>query len=230
MSDLLKRLNKKYRNLIYGRFVKVINEYGIISDGDCIELCTEGDCVSLLVAVLFDEIKKYGDIQFDYILTYTGKSSCYEKYQERIKKLGITSYSEKEKDRKYVSVDYANRDEVERYILRNLICEGVIKTIRPKEEFCIRPLYYVCQKDIYNWGKYVGIANDVIFVSPEDAEMSLVIERLRKINNQVGDSIISSTSNVNLQTVLSYTDNTGIHDFKEWYNDYNRRWGNDRDT
>lgn len=56
---------KNYRKLVWGRFVKAVKDYELISDGDVIAVCISGGKDSLLLAKLFQELKKHGKDNFD---------------------------------------------------------------------------------------------------------------------------------------------------------------------
>ena len=38
-----------------------------------------------------------------------------------------------------------------------------------------------------------------------------------------------TTENVNLHTIISYKQFGESHSYKEWYDDYKRKWGNEKD-
>ena len=71
MSDLEKNkeversLRKKFHKDIWCKFPKAINEYELISDGDKIAVCISGGKDSMLMAKLFQELKRHGKIQFE---------------------------------------------------------------------------------------------------------------------------------------------------------------------
>ncbi|MGN0165480.1 MAG: ATP-binding protein [Lachnospiraceae bacterium] len=58
---------KKFRKEIWTRFTKAINEYELIQDGDKIAVCISGGKDSMLMAKLFQELKKHGKKNFDVI-------------------------------------------------------------------------------------------------------------------------------------------------------------------
>lgn len=60
-----KSLRKKFHKDIWCRFTKAINEYELISDGDKIAVCISGGKDSMLMAKLFQELKRHGKIDFE---------------------------------------------------------------------------------------------------------------------------------------------------------------------
>ena len=58
-------LRKKFHKDIWCRFTKAINEYEMISDGDKIAVCISGGKDSMLMAKLFQELKRHGKIDFE---------------------------------------------------------------------------------------------------------------------------------------------------------------------
>lgn len=58
---------KKFRKEIWTKFTRAINEYELIQDGDKIAVCISGGKDSMLMAKLFQEIKKHGKKDFDVV-------------------------------------------------------------------------------------------------------------------------------------------------------------------
>ncbi len=58
-------LRKRFHKDIWRRFTKAINEYELISDGDKIAVCISGGKDSMLMAKLFQELKRHGKIDFE---------------------------------------------------------------------------------------------------------------------------------------------------------------------
>lgn len=63
--DIEKSIIKKFRKEIWRNFVKAINNYELIKDGDIIAVCISGGKDSFLLAKCLEEIKKHGKIKFD---------------------------------------------------------------------------------------------------------------------------------------------------------------------
>lgn len=60
-----KSLRKRYRREITGKFVKAINDYEMIRPGDRIAVCISGGKDSMLMAKLFQELKRRNKIPFE---------------------------------------------------------------------------------------------------------------------------------------------------------------------
>ena len=58
-------LRKKFRVCLMSRFVKAINDYKLVKDGDSVAVCISGGKDSMLMAKLFQEYHKYSDVKFD---------------------------------------------------------------------------------------------------------------------------------------------------------------------
>lgn len=59
-------LRKKFHKDIFSKFAKAINEYKLIKPGDKIAVCISGGKDSMLMAKLFQEIKRHNKFEFDF--------------------------------------------------------------------------------------------------------------------------------------------------------------------
>lgn len=64
-KEIEKSLQKKFRKEIWCRFTKAINTYDLIQEGDKIAVCISGGKDSMLMAKLFQELKKHNKFQFE---------------------------------------------------------------------------------------------------------------------------------------------------------------------
>ena len=69
---------KKFRPTIWRMFVRAIDEYKLISEGDKIAVCISGGKDSMLLAKCLKELKKHGKIKFD--LVYMCMNPGYSEY------------------------------------------------------------------------------------------------------------------------------------------------------
>ena len=108
-------------------------------------------------------------------------------------------------------------DDVVETILLNLFFNGQYSSMMPKlksDNFenmeLIRPLYLVEEKDIISWKEY----NELDFIdcacsvtkknSGKRVQMKNLVKELEKYNKDIKKSIFTSSSNVNLNTVIAY--------------------------
>lgn len=64
-NDIEKSLQKKFHKDIFCKFCKAINEYKLIEPNDVIAVCISGGKDSMLLAKLFQELKKHNKFNFD---------------------------------------------------------------------------------------------------------------------------------------------------------------------
>lgn len=91
-KDIEKSIVKKYRKEIWVRFVRAINDYELIQEGDKIMCCISGGKDSMLLAKCFEELKRHGKMNFDvkYVVMNPGyKEENINLLKENIKKLNI---------------------------------------------------------------------------------------------------------------------------------------------
>lgn len=64
-KEVERSIIKKYRKEIWSRFVKAVQDYELINEGDKIMVCISGGKDSFLLAKCIQEIKRHGKINFD---------------------------------------------------------------------------------------------------------------------------------------------------------------------
>lgn len=64
-QEIERSIIKKYRKEIWRRFVRAVENYKLVQDGDCIAVCISGGKDSFLMAKCFQELKRHGKIKFD---------------------------------------------------------------------------------------------------------------------------------------------------------------------
>lgn len=64
-SEIEKSIIKRYRKSIWRPFVRALNEYDMIKEGDHIAVCISGGKDSMLLAKCMQEIRKHGKMQFE---------------------------------------------------------------------------------------------------------------------------------------------------------------------
>ncbi len=64
-KEIERSIIKRYRKEIWSRFVQAVKEYSLIQEGDRIAVCISGGKDSFLMAKLFQEIQRHGQMNFD---------------------------------------------------------------------------------------------------------------------------------------------------------------------
>ena len=66
-KDVEQSLRKKFRKSIWCKFTKAINEYELVKPGDKIAVCISGGKDSMLMAKLFQELKRHNKFPFELV-------------------------------------------------------------------------------------------------------------------------------------------------------------------
>ncbi|MBL4932884.1 tRNA 2-thiocytidine biosynthesis TtcA family protein [Clostridium paridis] len=84
LAEIERSLIKKYRKQIWRKFIKAVQDYKLVEEGDKIAVAISGGKDSMIMAKLFQELKRHGQMQFDleFIVADPG-------YHENIKELLI---------------------------------------------------------------------------------------------------------------------------------------------
>lgn len=91
-KEVEKSIQKRYRKSIWCKFVKAINQYDMVQEGDCIAVCISGGKDSMLLAKCFQELKRHNKFQFDvkFLVMDPGYNEMNrKKIEENAKKLNI---------------------------------------------------------------------------------------------------------------------------------------------
>ena len=169
---------------------------------------------------------------FDVVSTVDSKSPCYLCARMR---RGHLYNKAKELGCNKIALGHHFDDVIETSLL-SMFYGSEIKTMLPKlhsDNFkgleLIRPLYLVKEEAIIAWKKY----NDLTFINcacrftegcslindgtSKRKEMKELIKNMRKVNNNVDQSIFKALSNVNLNCVLGWRQNDDRHSFLDDY-------------
>lgn len=87
-----KSLRKKFRKTIWSRFTKALKTYELVQEGDCIAVCISGGKDSMLMAKLFQELKRHSVVSFEvkYLVMDPGYSRANRRViEENARKLKI---------------------------------------------------------------------------------------------------------------------------------------------
>ena len=65
LEEIERSIIKRYRKGIWSKFIKAIKDYNLVEDGDKIAVAISGGKDSLLMAKLFQELRKHSQVKFD---------------------------------------------------------------------------------------------------------------------------------------------------------------------
>ena len=65
LAEIERSLVKTYRKHVWSKFIKAIKDYELIQDGDKIAVAISGGKDSIIMAKLFQELKKHGKMKFE---------------------------------------------------------------------------------------------------------------------------------------------------------------------
>lgn len=65
LRDIEKSIIKKFRKNLWSKFIKAIKAYNLVEDGDKIAIAISGGKDSLLMAKMFQELKRHGQVKFE---------------------------------------------------------------------------------------------------------------------------------------------------------------------
>lgn len=65
LKEIEKSIIKKYRKNIWSRFIKAIKDYNLVESGDKVAVAISGGKDSLMMAKLFQELKRHGQFNFE---------------------------------------------------------------------------------------------------------------------------------------------------------------------
>ncbi|WP_024860820.1 ATP-binding protein [Ruminococcus flavefaciens] len=265
-------LRKKFKKSIWCKFTKAINEYELVQPNDRIAVCISGGKDSMLMAKLFQELKRHDKFPFEVVFLVMDPGYSPENrrvIEENARSMSIPvhifesdifdSVYNIEKNPCYICARmrrgylYSHAkalgcnkialghhfDDVIETILMGMLYGGQVQTMMPKLHSTnfegmelIRPLYLVREAEIKHWRDY----NDLHFIqcackftdtcttcAPDSRSVSKRLEiknliaELKKVNPQVEKNIFRSVENVNVNTVIAYKDNEGVHRFTDNY-------------
>lgn len=65
LKEIERSIVKRYRKSIWSKFIKAIKEYNLVEEGDKIAVAISGGKDSLLMAKLFQELQRHGQVNFE---------------------------------------------------------------------------------------------------------------------------------------------------------------------
>lgn len=65
LRDIEKSIIKKYRKNLWSKFIKAIKDYKLVEEGDKIAVAISGGKDSIIMAKMFQELKRHGQVNFE---------------------------------------------------------------------------------------------------------------------------------------------------------------------
>lgn len=95
LQEIERSIVKRYRKYLWTKFIKAVKEYELIQEGDKIAVAISGGKDSLLMAKLFQELHRHGEVNFD--LEFIAMDPGYhpqikELLKENLEYLGINAH------------------------------------------------------------------------------------------------------------------------------------------
>ena len=95
LQEIERSIVKRYRKYLWTKFIKAVKEYELIQEGDKIAVAISGGKDSLLMAKLFQELHRHGEVNFD--LEFIAMDPGYhpqikELLKENLNHLGIDAH------------------------------------------------------------------------------------------------------------------------------------------
>lgn len=64
-KEIEKSIQKKFHKQLFSKFAKAVRDYRLVQEGDKIAVCISGGKDSMLMAKLFQELKKHRKVSFE---------------------------------------------------------------------------------------------------------------------------------------------------------------------
>ena len=211
-QSLTKR--RRFKEKLCHRFTRAIADYQLVEPNDKIAVCISGGKDSMLMAKLFQNLKRHNKFPFE----------TYKKAQE----LGCNK----------IALGHHYDDVIETNLM-SMLWGGQIQTMMPKLHSTnfegmqlIRPMYYIREEDIIAWRDQNSLTflrcacrftealeeeeGDRESVSKRKETKQLISE-LKKTNPSVEANIFNSMHNVALDAVIAYKTKGERHHFLDTY-------------
>lgn len=269
-------ISTTYKKKVWNKFIRAIDEYKMINDGDKIAVCISGGKDSMLLAKCMQELYCHNDFNFELVFLVMNPGFSEENMSKLIKnakdlsipitvfetdifksvedvednpcfvcarmRRGYLYRKAKELGCNKIALGHHFNDVIET-VLMGILYGSQFQTMMPKLKSTsvqgmevIRPLYFVEEEDIIKWQNRTGLlflncsckvakgifekkaGNGSKFAkSSKRQEIKELIKNLKESCGNVELNIFNSTQNVNLNTIISYTDGEKFHSFLDDY-------------
>ena len=236
-------IRRKFHVPLFSRFAKAVRDYELIQENDKIAVCISGGKDSMLMAKLFQELKRHNKFPFEvvYLVMDPGYNAANRKIIEENARMRRGYLYRRAMDLGCNKIALGHHyDDVIETNLMGMLYGAQIQTMMPKLHSIhfdgmevIRPMYLIREADIIHWRDY----NDLHFIQcacrftdtcttcrPDGTsvskrmEVKKMIAEMKKTNPYVEGNIFRSMENVNLDTVIGYKQHGVRHSFLEGYN------------
>jgi tRNA 2-thiocytidine biosynthesis protein TtcA len=265
LDQIEKSLTTTYKKDLFKPFVQAISEFNLIEEGDKIGVAISGGKDSLILAKLFQQLKKHNKFSFELVFLsmdpgfrevnrellinncnylnipltifnseifqvvqkIANENPCYMCARMR---RGFLYKQAKDLGCNKLALGH-HFDDVIETTLMNMFYNGQFQTMVPKIKAAnfddielIRPMVFIKERDIIRWTKNSGIQAmncgcTVVAerTSSKRREIKELIASLRKANPDIDNNIFKSATNINIESVYGYQNDTIKKHFNELY-------------
>lgn len=196
-------ITKKYRHELWNQLVQAVKEYKLVEKNDVICVDIDGSAQSILIAKLFQHLKRISDTPFDVVFKSDDDLSYY----------GIDTEGSPNGYNKITSNECMS--DVIEHTIENMLQNGKIEAILPMEGNVIHPLFCISRRDIEAFVRYNEL--DLVVTGPKDDDSAKLLAELESKNKGICHSIFRSIHALSLDTMLGYTTDGEYHSYLESY-------------
>ena len=199
-TDNYALITKEFARTIWTKFIKALEEYHLIDDGDIIYLHKTDDAKQTLANRLVEMTARY---------KMRSITITYDRDAEYNKTVENDSFHD---------IIYNN--------LWEMVYNGRIHSKVPKYQkeghvTTIRPLCLIRDEHIQEWQQATGeeFLEPAMTVEKEQlAHIKSIVDKLAANNDSVENNIFASMSNVDIEMLPGHIEDGIYHNFLEWYN------------
>ena len=231
-QEIEKSIRKKFHKQIFSKFVKAIKTYDLVQENDKIAICISGGKDSMLMAKLFQELKRHNKFHFDlvFLVMDPGYNEMNRQIIENNAKLLDIPVTVFESD----IFDAVYEIEKSPCYLCARMRRGYLYS-KAKELGCNK-IALIREDDIKHWRDYNGLhfiqcackftdtcttCNPDGVTKSKRMETKQLIAKMKEINPYVESNIFKSVENVNLKTIIAYKKDGVKHSFLDTYDQEN---------
>lgn len=196
-------ITKKYRHELWNQFVQAVKEYRLVDINDVICVDIDGSAQSILIAKLFQHLKRISDIPFDVVFKGNDDYSYY----------GIQA--EKDPNGYNKITQNSCMSDVIEHTMENMLHNSKIESILPMTASIINPLFCINRRDIEAFVRYNEL--ELTVTPPQNEDIANLLSQLEKQNNGICHSIFRSIHALSLDTMPGYAENGEYHFYIEKY-------------